>query len=62
MEHMLRTVIRLVNICMLKCPAYYWMVKDEQKVTWHDPIWDGMLDSRVVPQKKFNKRYGDDMK
>jgi hypothetical protein len=29
------------------------MVKDEQKVTWHDPIWDGMLDSRVVPQKKI---------
>jgi hypothetical protein len=29
------------------------MVKDEQKVTWHDPIWDGMLDSRVVLQKKI---------
>jgi len=30
-----RAVVRLVNI--FNCLAYDWSIKDEWKVTWHDP-------------------------
>ena len=36
--YMPRAVIRLVNI--FNCLAYDWTVKDEWKVTWHDPKQD----------------------